>query len=99
MGNTRSGLTEENQAYSNGMAMAFAAYINQLGLMDEEGNVLMLTESEEGICQSGSYYDYVKEVIETSLEHFLSDTEFPYTASSSGGFGGSPADKQPRSRK
>ncbi len=93
MGNTRSGLTEENQAYSNGMAMAFAAYINQLGLMDEEGNVLMLTESEEGICQSGSYHDYVKEVIETSLEHFLSDTEFPYTASSSGGFGGRMGDR------
>jgi len=88
MGNTRSGLTEENQAYSDGMALAFAAYINQLGLTDEEGNVLMLTESEEGIYQSGTYYDYVKDVIETSLEHFLSDTEFPYTATSSGGFGG-----------
>ena len=88
MGNTRSGLTEENQAYSDGMALAFAEYINQLGLTDEEGNALTLAESEEGIYQSGSYYDYVKEVIETSLEHFLSDTEFPYTASSSGGFGG-----------
>ena len=30
----------------------------------------------------------MKDVIETSLEHFLSDTEFPYTASSSRGFGG-----------
>ena len=88
MGSTRSGLTEINQAYSDGMALAFAEYINQLGLTDEEGNVLTLAESEEGIYQSGSYYDYVKEVIETSLEHFLSDTEFPYTASSSGGFGG-----------
>ena len=88
MGSTRTGLSEENQAYSDGMAMAFAGYINQLGLTDEEGNVLTLTESEEGIWQAGTYYDYVKGVIETSLEHFLSDTEFPYTASSSGGFGG-----------
>ena len=88
MGNTRSGLTEENQSYSDGMALAFAEYINQLGLTDEEGHVLTLVESEDGIYQSGSYYDYVKEVIETSLEHFLSDTEFPYTVSSSGGFGG-----------
>ena len=88
MGSTRSGLSEENQAYSDGMALAFAEYINQLGLTDEEGNALTLAESEEGIYQSGSYYDYVKSVIETSLEHFLSDTEFPYTASSSGGFGG-----------
>ena len=88
MGNTRSGLSEENQAYSDGMALAFAEYINQLGLTDEEGNALTLAESEEGIYQSGSYYDYVKSVIETSLEHFLSDTEYPYTVSSSGGFGG-----------
>lgn len=88
MGNTRSGLTEEDQAYSDGMARAFAEYINQLGLTDEEGNVLTLAESEDGIYQSGSYYDYIKGVIETSLEHFLDDTAFPYTASSSGGFGG-----------
>ena len=88
MGNTRGDLSEENQAYSDGMALAFAEYINQLGLTDEEGNMLTLAESEEGIYQSGSYYDYVKSVIETSLEHFLSDTEFPYTVSSSGGFGG-----------
>lgn len=88
MGNTRSGLSEEEQACSDGMALAFAQYINSLGLTDENGSVLVLTESEEGIWQSGSYYDYVKDVIETSLEHFLSDTEFPYTASSSRGFGG-----------
>ena len=88
LGNTRSGLSEEEQAYSDGMAFAFAEYINSLGLKDEEGNTLSLEESETGICQSGSYYAYVKSVIETSLEHFLSDTEFPYTASSAGGFGG-----------
>ena len=88
MGNTRSSLSEEDQAYSDGMAQAFASYINQLGLVDEEGSVLTLTESEEGIYQSGSYYEYVRHVIETSLEHFLSDTDFPCTVSSGSGFGG-----------
>ena len=88
MGNTRSSLSEEEQTYSDSMALAFAEYINSLGLTDETGTALLLTESEEGVWQSGTYYDYVKDVIETSLEHFLSDTEFPYTASSSGGFGG-----------
>ena len=88
MGNTRSGLSDEEQAYSDGMALAFAEYINGLGLTDENGTALTLAESEEGIYQNGSYYKYVKDVIETSLEHFLSDTEFPYTASSSGRFGG-----------
>ena len=96
MGNTRSGLTEQEQAYSDGMALAFADYINGLGLKDENGAALVLAESEEGIWQSGTYYDYVKNVIETSLEHFLSDTEFPYTASSSGGRGGMGGMRGPR---
>ncbi len=87
MGNTRTGLSEDEQFYSDGMALAFAEYVNGLGLTDENRTALVLTESEEGIYQNGTYYDYVKNVIETSLEHFLSDTEFPYTASS-GGFGG-----------
>ena len=88
MGNTRSGLSEEEQTYSDGMALAFAEYINGLNLTDADGNVLTLTENTEGIYQDGSYYEYVKGVIEASLEHFLADNEFPYTVSSSGGFGG-----------
>ncbi|MCD8215040.1 MAG: copper amine oxidase N-terminal domain-containing protein [Clostridiales bacterium] len=89
MGITREDLTEEEQALSDGLASAYGEYINSLGLKDEKGNVLTLEESESGIYQAGSYYDYIKEVIETSLNHFLTDTEFPYTpTSSSGGFGG-----------
>ena len=89
MGNTRSGLSEENQAYSDGMALAFAEYINALGLMDEAGNALTLEESAEGIYQAGSYYDTIKSAVETSLNNFLLDTEFPYTVSSGkGGSGG-----------
>ena len=88
MGNTRSGLSDEEQGYSDGMALAFAEYINALGLTDEQGNTLTLTQSDTGIWQSGTYYEYIRQVIEASLEHFLADTEFPYTASSSGGFGG-----------
>lgn len=88
MGNTRSGLSEDEQAISDGMAAEFADYINALGLTDEAGNTLTLAESNEGIFQSGTYYDHIKATIETSLEHFLTDNEFPYTASSSSGFGG-----------
>ena len=88
MGNTRSGLSDEEQGYSDGMALAFAEYINALGLTDEQGNTLTLAQSDTGIWQSGTYYEYIRQVIEASLEHFLADTEFPYTASSSGGFGG-----------
>lgn len=90
MGAARSGLDDAAQALSDGLASAFARYINDLKLTDSAGSVLGLEESAEGIYQAGSYYDYIKSVIETSLEHFLADTTFPYDASSasSGGHGG-----------
>ena len=89
MGNTRTELTQEEQALSDGMAAAFAQYINSLGLTDENGVALTLTASENGICQSGKYYDYILRTIEESLNHFLTDNAFPYTvASGAGGAGG-----------
>ena len=98
MGTTRSGLSAEEQEISDALAAAFAEYINQTGIKDEDGNVLILESSESGIYQAGSYYDYMVGVIEKSLNDFLADTEFPYTVSASskmgrgpggmGGFGG-----------
>ncbi len=88
LGVSRSGLTDDMQTLSDGMAAAFAEYINEIGLKDEDGNVLTLTESESGIYQADSYYDYVKSEIERSLNNFLTDTEFPYTPQQSGGMGG-----------
>lgn len=91
LGVTRSELSEDMQELSDSMAEQFALYINELGLKDGDGNILLLEASENGIYQAGSYYEYLKTVVETSLNHFLSDTEFPYDASSSsmkGGRGG-----------
>lgn len=88
MGVTRSGLSDEEQAISDAMAVSFADYINQAGIKDENGNVLTLEESAEGIYQAGSYYDYIVGVVENSLNSFLSDTEFPYDSSSGGNEGG-----------
>ena len=84
LGCTRDGLSEEEQAISDALANAFATYINGAGIKDEAGNVLTLEESEEGIYQAGSYYEYMKSVIEGSLNNFLADTTFPYEASSGG---------------
>lgn len=82
LGISRENLDEDMQNLSDNMALEFAKYINELGLKDETGNTLELTESEEGIYQSGSYYDYIKNVIENSLDNFLIDTVFPYTPNS-----------------
>ena len=90
MGVTRSGLSDEEQAISDAMAASFADYINQVEIKDENGNVMTLEESEDGIYQAGSYYDYIVGVIEESLNNFLSDTEFPYDSSASSGNDGGP---------
>lgn len=90
LGVTRTDLSEDMQQLSDAMAEQFALYINALGITDENGNVLTLTPSQEGIYQAGSYYEYLKATIETSLNNFLADTSFPYTAAAGnkGGFGG-----------
>lgn len=88
LGVTRTYLSADMQQLSDAMAEQFALYINELGLTDENENVLALTASEEGIYQAGSYYEYLKSVIETSLNHFLEDTAFPYTVESGGKGGG-----------
>lgn len=89
LGVTRTGLSEDMQALSDAMAEQFALYINALGLKDAGGNVLTLEASEDGVYQAGSYYDYLKRVVETSLNNFLADTAFPYTAGGGkGGLGG-----------
>ena len=87
LGITRNGLSEDEQKISDSLAKAFPEYINTAGIKDNEGNVLKLEESSEGIYQAGSYYDYMLKVIEGSLNNFLSDTTFPYDASSSSGGG------------
>ena len=70
LGNTRTDLTEKEQTLSDQMAEAFAKYINDLGLKDASGNTLTLEESENGIYQAGTYYEYLKGVVENlSLIH------------------------------
>lgn len=90
MGVTRSGLSEEEQTISDALAEAFADYVNQAGIRDENGTVLTLEKSETGIYQDGNYYDYIVGVIEESLNNFLSDTQFPYDVSTSSGNDGGP---------
>ena len=68
---------------TDALTKAYADYINSLGLTDAEGNALTLEESEDGRYQAGTYYEYMKGIIEESLNRFLSNTSFPYDADSS----------------
>ncbi len=76
MGCTRPERSAEEQAISDNLAKAFVDYLNNAGFTDKDGNVLTLTESKEGIYQAGSYYEYIKSVIEQSLNNYLTDTDF-----------------------
>jgi hypothetical protein len=76
-------------AYSTDLSNAWVRYLNRLGLRDERGRHLELTESGSGIYLAGSYYDYLISVITTSLNDFLDYTTFPYTYTTMGGPPGS----------
>ena len=52
----------------------YVKYVNNIKLKDPQGNELTLTKRNEG-----SYYNYLKSVIEESLNNFFQDTTFPYT--------------------
>lgn len=79
---------------SNDLAEAYATYINELGLKDPNGNTLKLEKSDGGIYASGSYYEYMLNVTEESLNNFLNDTTFPYTPGSNS-MGGMPGGEAP----
>ena len=75
MGSSRSPRTQELNAISEKLAYAYADYVNSAGFTDKDGSALTLKESGDGIYQAGSYYDYIKTVIEGSLDHYLSDNK------------------------
>ncbi|KAG4107156.1 hypothetical protein H8356DRAFT_1417414 [Neocallimastix lanati (nom. inval.)] len=80
MGIARSGvgITDFTKKLSNDLANSYADYINAIQFKNQNGQVLTLIPSNKGNYQSGSYYDYILEEIEISLNEFLSKTEFPY---------------------
>ena len=62
------------EVLSKDLAGEYVKYVNDIKLKDPKGNELTLTE-----INSGTYYDYLKSIIEESLNNFLSDTTFPWT--------------------
>ena len=77
-------------ALSKDLAKAYADYINELKLKNGD-TVLTLSESQDGIYQAGTYYDYLLSVVNQSLNNFLADTTFPYTYTETAQFPGGSA--------
>lgn len=61
------------------LATAYGKQLNDLALVDADGNALTLDPAEDGSYVSGSYYDYILKLVEDSASAFLSGTSFPYT--------------------
>ena len=78
------------KSLSDDLTSKYVEYVNAIQLKDPKGNELKLTNTNEG-----SYYNYLKSVIEESLNNFLSDTSFPYTPGSSSGSGSGPGGEGP----
>ena len=71
MGLTRSSLTTADANISKALAAEFATYINVIGFKHPvTGNVLSLTTTDNGYYQSGSYYEYVMNVINDAVSHY-----------------------------
>lgn len=83
-GGARQGMEGLPVALSNELAASFVNHLNGLGLKDSAGNPLTLERSDQGIFQAGSYYQFIKGLIEQSLTTFLSSQTFPYTVPQDG---------------
>ncbi len=71
MGQTRSGLSDTDQNISKALAAAFADYINALGFKHPStGETLTLSATSDGYYQSGSYYEYMMEVINDAITRY-----------------------------
>ena len=77
MGATRADLSESQQKLSQKMAREYATYVNNAGFRDMHGKPLLLQYSERGIYQEGGYYQFIKELIEDSLNEFLQTSKYP----------------------
>ncbi len=78
LGSSRKDMTEEQKKMSEAMAKEYANYINRAGFIDARGRALTLQYSAKGIYQQGTYYDYIKKVIEKSIQRFIETHTFPY---------------------
>lgn len=60
-------------ALSEDLAKAYGTFINDIKLKDPNGDTLLLLKTEEGIYNSGTYYYYIKGIIENSLLNYLTN--------------------------
>ncbi len=68
------------QLLSRDLADAYGSYVNSLGMVDADGNLLQLDRIDDGTYAGGTYYDYLVRLISDAASDFLQRTDFPYAA-------------------
>jgi len=74
----RQDLSEEQKKISDKMAKEYANYVNRAGFIGPRGEGLTLQYSQKGVYQDGTYYDYIKSIMENSLADLMLHNKFPY---------------------
>lgn len=67
------------KSLSNNLARAYATYVNDLDLVDENGQRLNLDETSGELYADGSYYAYLVNCVQDSASTFFANAQFPYT--------------------
>ena len=71
MGASRSNLSDEESNISLALTKEFAEYINSVGFVHPStGKTLKLDSTADGRYQSGSYYDYVIDIINDAVKRY-----------------------------
>lgn len=69
----------EKQKVNNELALQYANYVNKMKFKSEDGTLLYLDETRQGLYTIGTYSNYMLTEIEESINLFLKITSFPYT--------------------
>jgi ribosome-associated translation inhibitor RaiA len=84
MGYVRPNMNENQKALSERMAREYARYINDAGFRGFDRKPLILQYSKRGIYHEGTYYEYVKSLIEDSLNEFINTSTYPLEIAADG---------------
>lgn len=63
---------------SKDMANAYAEAMNALGLCDDKGEKLALSQIDDGSYVDGSYYNLIMQTLAEAATYFVKHTQFPY---------------------
>ena len=77
MGASRKNLDKDTKKLSENMAQNYVDYVNEAKFRREDRTLLELRETNNGIYQGGSYYNYLEKVVNQSFTNFLADNLFP----------------------